>query len=132
MASTATVTVSIVYTPPSAPTNSGTVSLTVPVSLDAQNVGQIDIPASTAPATALAIPFGSVNSARIILVKNLTSQELVLKLNGGLAISNITANGEFLYVCPTDPLALPMSSASLTTTAAFPGLEAIQYWVMGS
>jgi hypothetical protein len=132
MASTATVTVSITYTPPSAPANSGTVSLSVPVSCDAQNVGQIDIPASTAPSTALNIPFGSVNSARIILVKNLTSQELVLKMNGSLAISNIAANGELCYVCPIDPLAVPLSSVSLTTTAAFLGPESIQYWVFGT
>lgn len=132
MASTATVTISITYTPPSAPTNSGTVNLSVPVLHDAQNVGRIDIPASTAIATAIDIPFGSVNSARVVLVKNLTSQELILKLNGSLAISNITANGEFCYVCPTDPLATPLSSASLTTTAAFLSPESIEYWVFGT
>lgn len=82
MATTANVTLAIVYTPPASPQNSGNASIAVPISFEAQNVGTMDIPAGTPSGTVLQIPFGSIAAAQVVVVRNLTSNAIGVKING--------------------------------------------------
>lgn len=132
MPSQATATLSLQYTPPSAPTNSGNAVFSLSASFNAQNVGQIDVnPSDTAPTT-FPIPFGSVSKAKILVIKNLGTTDIGVRLNGSPSDNfQISAQGELAYVCQTAPATTPITSASIVTTASPPAVETIQYWVFG-
>lgn len=82
MATSANVTLSVVYTPPSAAQNTGNASMTVPITFEAQNVGVLDIPTSTPAGTVFEIPFGSISAAQLVIIKNLTPNAIGVKING--------------------------------------------------
>lgn len=129
-ASAATVTLSIVYTPPNAPANSGTATFTTAITHNAQNCGLLDVPASTTIATEITIPFGGVSSAKILIIKNSMTQDLILKLNGS-SIYHLSPGGVFNSAMSVEPLSLPLTAATVTTTATLPALEQISYFVLG-
>ena len=106
MASQASVTVSIQFTPPSAPVGSGTAVFQVTANHNAQNVGQIDVNPADPPATVFPLPFGSVAKAKILVVKNLMSSEIGVRINGSTA----------LFVRGTTASITTFSSPTLTLT----------------
>lgn len=132
MASTATATFTIQYTPPSAPANSGNATFTVTASHNAQNVGQIDVnPSDTSP-TSFPIPFGSVAKARILVIKNLLEADIGVRLNAAVADQfQIPPGGEFIYAGSAAPATTPITEALIRTTAAPTATQSVQYWVLG-
>lgn len=132
MSSQVTATLSLQYTPPSAPTNSGNAVFSLTASFNAQNVGQIDVNPSDVPSTVFPIPFGSVAKARVLVIKNLGTADVGVRLNGAVADQfQLSASGELAYVCQTTPGTTSITSASIVTTAAPPTVEACHYWVFG-
>jgi len=132
MATTATANLSLTYSPPSGPANSATATFSAAATSNAQNVGVIDIPAATAPSTVFAIPFGSVASAKVLMIINKTNDEIGIRLNGLPAdIFRISAGGFFAVNMPTDPAADPISSASITIINATVSLQSVNFFVFG-
>lgn len=72
----------LTYTPPASAQNSGIASIPVSITFDAQSVGVLDIPTSTPAGTIFQIPFGSIAGAQLVMVRNLTSNAIGLKING--------------------------------------------------
>lgn len=131
-ASTVSVNLTVQYTPPSAPANSGNITYQVSASCQAQNVGQIDINPSDTPSTVIPIPFGTVNSAKVLVIKNKGSVDVGVRLNGALADNfKISANGEMAYVVPAAPTATPVTSASIVIITAPTQIEYVEYMTFG-
>lgn len=132
MASTATATLTLQWTPPSAAVNSGNVTFSLSANHNAQNVGQIDINPADAPPTTFVIPFGSVGKAKIAVLKNLMSSEISVRLNGAVTDTFVLpANGEFVYAASSTPSTVPLTAISIITSAAPAAVEQINYWILG-
>lgn len=134
MASTVVTQSSVQWTPPAAPANSGLSTFTVQASHNAQNVGTIDVPSGTAPATSFSIPFGSVGKAKVLIVKSLMTSDVDVKINGSTdPVFTMAPGGSFRYEAPVDPTTgvNPITSASFAVLVAPTAVESVQYWVMG-
>lgn len=132
MPTNVTVTATVQWTPPSAPANSGTATFNAVASVNAQNVGQIDVQTSDAPATVFPMPFGSVQAAKVICIKNMMSSEIGLRINGHVTNDfRIPAGGFILYSAPVGPNSEPWSSASIVTTASPAAIENVQFFIYG-
>lgn len=132
MSSTAVVTLGIQYTPPSAPVNSGQSSFSTSSVYNSQNVGQIDVQPTDIPATIFIIPFGSIASAKVAVIKNLMSSDIGVRINGAVADNfKISAGGELIYACQIAPSSNPMASISIVTTATPGSIENVSYWIFG-
>lgn len=102
------------------------------ISHTAQNVGIIDVEAGTAPATEFAIPFGSVEAAKLLIVRNLMTSEVQVKVNGSLApIFTIPAQGMEMFAVPSIAATFPIAAMSFLTTATPGNTESVQYWLFG-
>ncbi len=106
---------------------------TVLSSYQAQNHGTIDVPDTTASATAYDVPFGGITvDATCGLVENRTGQELEVKINGAAAASQTLPNGGvFAWANPTDSGGTPILAISLKTTAMQMGDGYINYHLFG-
>lgn len=102
-----------------------------------QNVGTMDIPIGTPSATAIPVPFGEVDSADVLVVKNRGNQDLGVRLNG-LPVSpavlyQIPPGGELILFNPVAPGGSPLTSAELETTTTQAGVVGeVDYWVFGA
>lgn len=101
----------------------------------ASSYGQVDVPDTTAGATAFAIPFGSIAvGASMVLVHNKMGQDAILKINGSLALTNLPDDGWFLLSMAALPAATKLTAVSLTTTATVDGAttaRSVEFWVLG-
>jgi len=132
MAYNVVVTLGVQWTPPSAPANSGSSSTVVTASYNAQNVGTIDVPSATGPATAFTIPFGNVNKAKVIVIKSKMTKEIELAINGAPASTfNIPPQGVVVLASSTEPLADEWASAIVTTTDTNTAVEFVEYAIFG-
>lgn len=132
MPDTLTLNLSLVYTPPAAPANSGQASLAVTHTYNASNVGSIDVPNGTVVGTVFPIPFGSLTAAKTLVIRNNLTAEVGVRLNGAVANNfNIPAGGELVYSAPTAPLAVPITAAALVTTVDPTALERCVFMVFG-
>ncbi len=132
MPTNVTVNASVQWTPPSAPANSGNATFNVVAPCNAQNVGQIDVQTTDAPNTSFAIPFGSVAAAKILIIKNMLSAEIAVRLNGsGSDNFRIAAGGVLMYSAPIAPGSTPLSSVTVLTTASPSVIENVQFFVYG-
>ncbi len=132
MASTATLSITLQWTPPSAAVNSGNVVFSLSANHNAQNVGQIDINPSDAPPTTFVIPFGSIAKAKIAILKNLMSSEISVRLNGAVTDTFVLpANGEFVYAASSTPATVPLTAISIITSAAPAAVESVNYYLVG-
>jgi len=132
-ASQFTVTLGVQFTPPSAPVNSGVSTFGAQGNCDAQNVGTIDVPTTMTPPTTYDIPFGSVASASMVLVKNNMTAAVGLKINGSVTVNFDLAPGAiFMMAGPTASAGVPLISVSATVTAAPTATEQLSYFVFGS
>ena len=94
--------------------------------------GIIDVPDTTASATAYSIPFGGIGTGATLLhVKNKTGQDMIVKINGSLALFNLPTNGEVTISAAALPASTPLTALSLTTTATQSGDGTIEYLVAG-
>jgi hypothetical protein len=127
-----TVTASVQWTPPSAPANSGNATFNVVAQVNAQNVGQIDVQTTDAPATVFALPFGSVAAAKVLVIKNMMSSEVGVRINGAVANNfRVPAGGMVVYAAPVAPGAEPWTSVSVVTTATPAAIENVQFFIYG-
>lgn len=127
-----TASIGIQWTPPGAPDNTGNSTLSVQGTENAQSVGELDVPSSTTVGTELAVPFGTVDAAKLLVIKNSLSAEVGVKLNGSLTANFTLGPGQIMAIAgPTAGTGTPLTSASVTTTAAPTATEQVQYWVMG-
>jgi len=127
-----TFTAAVQWTPPSAPANSGNATFSVVAQVNAQNVGQVDVQTTDAPATLFPMPFGSVSAAKILIVKNMMSSEVGVRINGAVANNfRIPAGGMVTYAAPVAPGAEPWTSATIVTTATPASIEAVQFFIFG-
>lgn len=128
----ATVKVSLAYTGPSGQQEAPPTQQVV-APYQAQNVGAIDVPDSTASSTTYSIPFGSIGTAAsLVVLQNNTGQELAIKINGAAAASHHMAQGGMLVIAENSaPGSTPVLSVSVTTTAMQAGAGSVGYYVFG-
>jgi hypothetical protein len=127
-----TATLNLQYTPPGAPANSGVAALPVQGTYNAGQSGTIDVPTTAQVGDSFAVPFGSVQAAKLVVLKNNLSSEIAVKVNGASAVSfNIPPGGEFMFSIPTAPGANPFAALSFALTAAPTLVERISYFVFG-
>ena len=108
------------------------VSSTVAPTYNAVSDGTVDVPDATTSATALAIPFGAVGvGASFVWCKNRSGQDLIVKINGSLALFNLPDGGEISISSATLPAATKLTALSLTTTATVTPAGTIDYFVGG-
>jgi hypothetical protein len=132
MAFTATANLSLVYSPPSGPVNSVTATMATACVHNAQNVGVLDVPAGTSPSTVFPIPFGSVSSAKLLVIKNTSNDEIGVQLNSSASdIYRISAGGFMAIGMSSDPTADAVTDATVTWINAAVSLQTIQFWVFG-
>lgn len=94
--------------------------------------GIVDVPDATTSATAITIPFGGVGvGASLLWVKNKAGQDMILKVNGSLAVVNLPDGGCFLLTSAALPAATKLTSATLTTTATVTPAGTVEYLVAG-
>lgn len=131
-ASQFTVTLGVQFTPPSAPANSGVSTFGAQGNYNAQNVGTIDVPTSITPPMDYVIPFGSVALASMVLIKNMTSSTIGLKINGSMTVNHELAPGAiWMMAGATAPTGTPLTAMSATVSAAPTTIEQIQYMIFG-
>lgn len=127
-----TSTLSLQYTPPGAPVNSGVASLAAGGTYQAGQAGYIDIPPGTVVGTAFPVPFGSVSAAKVLVVRNNSAQEIGVRLNGAVANNfNIPAGGEFAYVVPSAPVSAPLTQVVIVTTVDPTATDTVLFWCLG-
>ncbi len=127
-----TSTLSLQYTPPSAPTNSGVATLAVTGTYNGGQSGTIDVPNGTTADTSFSVPFGSLASAKLLVIRNNMSTDIAVRLNGAVADSfRIAAGGQFAYMAPTAPSTVPITSAIVRNSADPTATEEIQFWAFG-
>lgn len=132
MPTNATVSASLQWTPPSAPVNSGNAKFDVVAGVNAQNVGQIDVNTSVTPGTAFPVPFGSIEAAKVLVIKNMMSSEIGVRLNGAeVDTFRVPAGGFMMYAAPQAPGASPISSAQIVTTASPSQVQQVDFFVYG-
>lgn len=134
-ASIATVGLTVQWTPPAAAVSSGNSSFSTQLQYQAQNVGNIDVPTTAAPATVFAIPMGSVDQAKCIIIRNALSADVGVRLNGAVADNFRLASGaEWALVSPTAPTGAPLglvTSVSIVTTATPLSIEQVFFFIFG-
>jgi len=131
-AKTFTITLGVQYTPPAAPDNSGVSTLGTNGSVNAQNVGVIDVPNGTIVGAIIGIPFGSVSASFAVLVKNNMTSAIGVRLNGAVADEfEIAPSGEFMLSGSAAPSGTPLTQVDVVTTADPTTTEQINYWVFG-
>jgi hypothetical protein len=123
---------SVQYTPPAAPVGSGLSSFALQALYNAQQVGQIDVPAGTAPSTVFNVAFGYVNAAKLLIVRNLMSSDVAIRINGSVDPNFcLSPGGLFVYGGASDPSTNPLTSVSVTVLSSPTVLEFIQTFVYG-
>lgn len=100
----------------------------------AQNVGVIDVPDTTASATVYDVPFGTIDELTTCgVIFNQTGQPLEIKINGAAAASNtIPDGGVFPWGFPgLSAGSIPILAIELETTAMQSGAGYVAYYLFG-
>jgi len=131
-AQTVSISVGCQWTPPFAVLNSGNSSFNLSAQYNAQNVGQIDIPGATTTPTVFPIPFGTVASCKMLIIKNCMSSDIGVRFNGAVANEFQVAPGGMVMVSmPQAPVTNPVTSISVVTTSVPGATEYVSFWVFG-
>jgi len=131
-ATNSTLNVSISWTPPGAPVNSGNVVTSLTTSSNSQNVGRIDVKASDGLRTEFAVPFGSIEAVKMLFLKNSTSVEMGLRINGSPSdIFSIPPGGLFFNGSNSATIDTPIYSISLYNLDVTGSTENIDYYLFG-
>lgn len=127
-----TATLSLQYTPPGAPVNSGVATLAAVGTYNANSVGTVDVPPGTVVGTTFSIPFSSIAAAKLCVIRNNMSSAIGIRINGAVANNfQVAAGGEFMYASPAAPGSDPLTSIVVVTTVDPTQIERISYWVFG-
>jgi hypothetical protein len=124
----------IQYTPPSAPINSGQSSISITTTYNEMNVGAVCVQTNTTIGTVIPIPFGTVTSAKFLILKNTSPDDIDVAINGSTTVNfTLPAISALQYVCTTNPTigTHPITSISLTTLATPTTIDRIEFWVFG-
>ena len=123
---------SITWTPPKAITNSGVSTLGTTGVYNAASVGTIDVPPGTVVGTVFSVPFGHIDSLKVIVIRNDMSSDIGVRINGSVTDNfEIAAGGELHYMAPTAPATTPITSLSVVTTLDPAQTESIYFWAFG-
>jgi len=99
------------------------------------NVAEIDVPDLEAAITKHAVPFGDISEASMVMIQNLTGQDLDVIVNdtgADIADHSIPIGGLWLCGGPVPAVAtFPMTRIDLVTTAEQAGAGRINCWVFG-
>lgn len=132
----ATLSASLSYTPPLA-----TAPVTIPLNgtetYTPISVGTLDIPIGQAANSVFPIPFGSIGTADVLIVKNRGNQDLGVRLNGLPAspalLYQIPPNGQLAIFHPVASGGSPLSSAEIETTVLQASVVGqVDYFVLGA
>lgn len=108
------------------------ISSTVAPTYNAVSDGTIDVPDSTAGAVAFSIPFGAVGvGASFVWCKNKSGQDMIVKINGSLALFDLPDGGEISISSAALPASTKLTALSLTTTATVTPAGSIEFLVGG-
>lgn len=92
------------------------IQATIEPEYQSQVHGSFDIPESTA-AGPFSIPFGSVDGATAVLIRNLTGQDVDVDVNGGdLAYPTLPDGKSFLLAFQAGAGGTPITAVTVTTT----------------
>ena len=131
-ASTTTVSLGVSYTPPGASLNSGNSTFQLQATYNGQSVGQIDVPSTFTPGTQIDVPFGNIAATKVVIIKNMMSVEVGVRLNGAVTNTfNLAPGGECAYATPSAPSSVPLTSAGVVPVAAPSTTESCYYFVFG-
>lgn len=120
------------WTPPNAAVNSGNASLAVQGTYNAQQVGQIDVQTSATPGDTFNVQFGSIAAAKLVIIKNMMSSDIGIRINGSVTDNfKLASGGEFVYAAPAAPSSSPLASLVVAITAAPTAVEQINTFVFG-
>ncbi|HEY8096627.1 MAG TPA: hypothetical protein VIE65_11140 [Methylobacter sp.] len=102
-----------------------------------QNVGTLDIPIGTSSHTVFTVPFGGVNVADAVLIKNRGNQDLGVRINGiptsPAVLYQIPPNGFFMMFNPVVAGGSPLTAVVVETVAAQSGqIGQVDYYVFGA
>lgn len=126
------ISVGIQWTPPGSAANSGNSTLTSVGTENSQSVGKIDIPAATVAPATYVVPFGSVSAAKTVIIQNLMSTEIGVRLNGAVADNFTLGAGQtFIISGPVAGTTVPITAASVLTTDAPTEVEYVNFWIFG-
>ncbi len=126
------VSLNLQYTPPGAPPNSGVAALPAAGTYNAGQSGTIDVPTTASVDDVIPVPFGSVAAGKLVVIRNGLAADVGVRLNGaGSNTFNLPPGGEFAYVAPAAPAAVPLTAVSLVVTAIPTTVQRIQYWIFG-
>lgn len=131
-ASTTTVSLGVSYTPPGASLNSGNSTFQLQSTYNGQSVGQVDVATTYTPGTPIPVPFGNIAAAKVVIVKNMMSVEIGIRLNGAISNTfNLAPGGEFAYAASAAPSSTPLISASINPVSVPATTESVYYFVFG-
>ena len=121
------------WTPPGAPLNSGNAAINLNCQYNASNVGSLDIPGSTPPATIIPVPFGSISQCLFLIVQNLTGMDLGVRINGSVADNfAISTNSLVMIALPLAAASEPVTSLSINTKATPGSTVQVPFWLFGN
>lgn len=127
---TASLTVSLQYSAPGG--NTPVAQFQVTTEYTASAVGVIDIPDATAAETEFEVPFGSIENALAVVIRNTNNQELGIRIGAAEADEFTIAPGAFIVLGqPTEPSSVPLTALAVTTTAEQAGAGGFEYIVLG-
>ncbi len=130
MSYTGSCSVSVSYTTPGNQVSRPTYSVSAEYA--ASNSGFVDIPAATAPAAEFDIPFGSVASAKGVVIQNLTDISLTLQLAGATGSTGAYSLPAGSVCIPTfGPTGSTLASAKVVTGATAATGCQVSYVIIG-
>jgi hypothetical protein len=108
------------------------ISATLSVEYTGINGGRYDLPEGLGDPTPeiIEVPFGSVEKASLIYVKNMSGESMIVQLNGDAPLDEQLAHGKtIVYLAEGIPA---MTGLTLTTTAPIAGADRhIEYRIAG-
>lgn len=110
------------------------VAVTLNPTYNGINGGRYDLPEGLGDPTPaeIDIPFGGVEAATLVYVRNMSGQELEVTVNGNALDSNLPDGGVLMQASVGAALAQPVAALKLTTTAPVEGAERyIEYRIAG-
>ncbi len=124
--------ISLTYTPPGAPQNSGVANFSIQSQYNASSIGQIDVNQLTMVNSVISVPFGSVNKAKLIMVKNNTTSDVSISVNGSSTpIFKIAQGAVMMFSSQNSPADTDIASIDITILTTPSTIENILYYVFG-
>lgn len=127
----AVLTVGLKYTPPGGAADSATPSVSATSAYTPQVEGTVDIPDATMAAVVFSVPLGTVDSCSVLVLKNKTTQDLGIRINGALADQFQVPAGGIFALGGALPSAAPVTQLDVVTTALQTGVGQVDFYAFG-